>query len=161
MAWVAGVDGCRAGWIVVLRHLETGEVRQTVIPQISGLVTLPEDPTIIAIDMPIGLLDEAVRGGRECDGQARRLLGHPRASSIFSPPVERVLQCNTYESAKRMNKLSSTLGIGLTRQAYALTRKIREVEAFVTASGLQSTVKEVHPELCFFELSGGEPDATQ
>lgn len=157
MAWVAGIDGCRAGWVVVLCHMETGEVRQTVLPEISGIVTLPENPTSIAIDMPIGLLDEAVRGGRGCDRQARRILGSPRSSSVFSPPVRTVLKYNSYGTAKRANEESSPLRIGISKQAYALTKKIREVDEFVRTSGFQGTVKEVHPELCFFELSGGKP----
>src|SRR5262249_61164773 len=88
---VAGVDGCRAGWVVVLTHsacangsVATAEV--TIARDFRGVLELTRQARVVGVDMPIGLLDAAVRGGRECDRHARRLLGRGPPPSAFSPP---------------------------------------------------------------------------
>jgi predicted RNase H-like nuclease len=116
---------------------------------------MAERPVVIAIDIPIGLLDKAERGGRGCDRRARELLGWPRRNSVFSPPVRKALQQKTFTAALRVNRMSSRENIGLSKQCFALFEKIREVDEAMTPA-LQGRVKEVHPELCFYELNGGE-----
>jgi predicted RNase H-like nuclease len=58
MVPVAGVDGCRAGWVVV--HGHRAVVRATFA---DVMAALPDD-TVVAVDMPIGLVDEHQPGGR-------------------------------------------------------------------------------------------------
>jgi predicted RNase H-like nuclease len=157
MAWVAGIDGCRAGWFVVLRQVSGA--RQTVhhcVPCFGAALRLPEKPEVIALDMPIGLLDQAARGGRECDRLARQLLGSPRASSVFSPPARIALRCMTFASASAANRASSEEALGISRQSFALSPKLRDIDAHVTPR-LQGRVREVHPELCFYEMNGRMP----
>src|SRR5439155_4147082 len=84
---VAGVDGCRAGWVVVLSEGARSEV--TVARDFAGVLGLTRGACVVGVDMPIGLLDAAAPGGRECDRHARRLLGRGRACSVFSPPARR------------------------------------------------------------------------
>lgn len=77
--FVAGVDGCRAGWVwfrVDLPSLVTS-VEVADLPQ--RLRDRPEGLVALAVDIPIGLLN----GTRACDTAARRLLGQPRGSSVF------------------------------------------------------------------------------
>lgn len=62
--WVAGVDGCRGGWFAVLLRLGSGsapgsEARLALCSSFSEVVSLPEEPAAIAVDIPIGLLDRA------------------------------------------------------------------------------------------------------
>lgn len=69
-----------------------GEVTILLCPRIGDVLGLPEAPTVIAVDVPIGLLDVPARGGRLCDQHARHLLkGTPRTSRVFSSPVRRML----------------------------------------------------------------------
>ena len=63
---VASVDGCRAGWFVILRELGSDRSSR-VLESFSLVARLPECPPIVAVDIPIGLLEQAERGGRECD----------------------------------------------------------------------------------------------
>jgi predicted RNase H-like nuclease len=91
--------------------------------------------------MPIGLPD---RGPRACDIEARRRLG-PRRSSVFPAPLRPMLDAPTYADALSI--------AGLSKQAYNLIPKIREVDALM-APDRQRTVVEVHPELCFARLLG-------
>ena len=83
MDWVAGVDGFKSQWCVVLLSLRTEELRARIVPTFSGLLEIPERPSIVCVDIPIGLPEVTRRGGRSCESEARRLLGR-RASSVFS-----------------------------------------------------------------------------
>ncbi len=102
MPWIAGVDGCRAGWFVVLVECggRTGREGHRIFSSFRDVLDLKPKPTIIAVDIPIGLLEEPSAGGRECDKEARRILGTPRRSSVFTPPTRPALASATYEEAQ-------------------------------------------------------------
>jgi predicted RNase H-like nuclease len=146
MTWVAGVDGCRGGWIVVLLNRRKGRPPVWFVrlcPTFKEVLTLSPSPSVIAVDMPIGLSDRPEPGGRRCDREARRLLG-PRASSIFSPPSRPMLAATNYQQVRSK---------GLSVQAFGILPKIREVDWLMTPS-LQRLVYESHPELAFAALAG-------
>jgi predicted RNase H-like nuclease len=147
MPWVAGVDGCRAGWIVVLLEQDQAPDASLLTVQLCAsfaeVLALTPVPIVMAIDMPIGLLDAPQSGGRLCDRQARRLLGH-RASSVFSPPSRLILDATHYAQVR---------GHGMSRQAFGILPKIREVDRLMTPT-LQQRVYEAHPELAFRWLTG-------
>lgn len=144
---VAGVDGCRAGWIVVLVTLpaasSTALLDIRLCPTFEALLTLQPLPTVIAVDIPIGLLDTPQPGGRTCDRQARRLLGR-RASSVFSPPCRAILEATQYAQVR---------GYGMSCQAFGILPKVRAVDALMTPAR-QRLVYEAHPELAFLTLAG-------
>jgi len=135
---VAGVDGCRAGWAVALAD-DDSLIDVRVVPTFTDVLALRCDA--VAVDMPIGLLD---RGPRACDVEARRRLG-PRRSSVFPTPLRPMLRATTYAEASAV--------AGLSKQAFNLLPKIREVDAAMTPRR-QRTIVEVHPELCFAALLG-------
>lgn len=145
MSWVAGIDGCRAGWIVVLlrRTQKTWTHQVTLSPKFADILSLDPPPAVIAIDIPIGLLDQPQPGGRDCDRQARQPLGR-RASSIFTPPTRPMLQATRYEQVRQQ---------GLSIQSFNILPKIREVDQLM-APALQQRVHEAHPELAFMSLAG-------
>ena len=135
---VAGVDGCRGGWTVALADA-TSILDVRVVPTFADVVAL--GCAAVAVDMPIGLLD---RGPRTCDVEARRRLG-PRRSSVFPTPLRPMLHAATYADALAI--------AGISKQAFNLLPKIREVDAVMTPRR-QRTIVEVHPELCFSRLLG-------
>jgi predicted RNase H-like nuclease len=139
---VAGVDGCRAGWIVV--HEGHAEVRRDFA---AVLAALPGD-TVVAVDMPIGLADHHEAGGRAADRAARAHLG-PKRSSVFSAPPRPVLGARTLPDARRR-------GARITLQTLNLLPRIEDVDRVMTPE-LQSRVFEVHPELSFAAMDGGRP----
>ena len=144
--YVAGVDGCPAGWIVALariRHERLDALSFILCAHFDEVLHLEATPTIIAVDMPIGLLPAPQPGGRLCDRQARRILGR-RASSVFSPPSRRILHAMHYDEVRTQ---------GMSRQAFGILPKIREVDRVMTPA-LQSTVYEAHPELAFTAAAG-------
>jgi predicted RNase H-like nuclease len=148
MQWVAGVDGCRAGWVVAL--LGAGSDSRLSIDlrccrSFREVLSLSPTPSIIAVDIPIGLLDKPVRGGRTCDREARKLLGD-RRSCVFSPPTRKQLKATSLPEAQVYGPM--------TKQCLAIIPKIREVDEIMTPH-LQSRVREVHPEVSFTEMAGG------
>ena len=67
MVWVAGVDGLKGRWCVLLHDLETTDLRVRVVPSFADLLGLDERPVVVAVDIPIGLPDFAAPGGRRCE----------------------------------------------------------------------------------------------
>ena len=151
---VAGVDGCKAGWFAVLWNVDENTFTCRVVPDIRAVQTFAATAQVIAVDIPIGLLDHAAPGGRECDSLARKILGPKRASSVFPPPVRATLECASYADALKANRDSSAHALGISKQCFAIMPKIREVDRFITPE-LQQTVFEVHPELCFLGMNNG------
>ena len=111
-------------------------------------------PDIVAVDVPIGLLDSYQIGGRECDRKARRDL-QERGSGVFVPPVRACLNAETYEEAKALSRASSKHNRALPRQTWEIVRKIKEADELLRLKPqLRPIVREVHPEVCFLQLVG-------
>ena len=72
--YVAGVDGCSGGWVAFILDLSTRATRVARLELASLINNRPDGLAILAIDMPIGLIDST----RPCDSGARKLLGFPR-----------------------------------------------------------------------------------
>lgn len=154
--WVAGMDGCPGGWIAVMLDV-TGQ-HSPIMRPLRGfwdVLLTPERPEIVAVDMPIGFLEKAVRGGRGCERAVRERLG-PRKSSVFSSPSRRALYTTSYEAACAANAKSAEHAPKLSQQTFALFDKMREIDARITPD-LQSRIFETHPELCFTLIREGEP----
>ena len=153
MTRVAGVDGCRAGWIAVLRRPGHDEAAFRLCRSFAEVLALAREAVVVALDMSIGLLTSAEPGGRTCDRAARARLGRPRAASVFSPPVRGALaMANDYRCALAANRASSSAGIGISRQCFGLFPKLREVDAAMTPA-LQHRVREAHPEVAFLAMA--------
>jgi predicted RNase H-like nuclease len=148
---VAGVDGCKGGWICV-------EWSGRCSLNVSFAPTLAEllerlDVDRVLVDIPIGLCDQGP-DERQCDRAARRMLGQPRASSVFRAPCWDAVRASDYREASAVNY--DRTGKRLSKQTFHLCAKIREVNELLVAHATScSTVREVHPELCFRAFAGG------
>jgi predicted RNase H-like nuclease len=145
---LAGVDGCPAGWVVVLEDLASGALSLRVAREFAGVLALEPRPTLVAIDIPIGLPE---RGARPSDRAARALLGPGATSRVFPAPPHGVLASRSYDEANRLRR--ELEGKGLSRQTYGILAKIREVDDAL-ALGPRTGVYEVHPELSFRAMAG-------
>jgi predicted RNase H-like nuclease len=150
MSWVAGADGYKGQWCVVLQELETGDLRACVVPDFAGLIELPERPAVVAVDIPIGLPDITPPGGRNCEQEARRLLG-PRASSVFSAVGRIALGEASRLQAHHRSRADGGIGVGA--QAWGLAAKLKEADRAMTPER-QGLIYEVHPEVSFWALNG-------
>jgi len=148
--FICGADGCKAGWVVLRKDLSSGSISWQVYPTPHDLVFMEPSPLILSIDIPIGLPD---CGPRACDQEARKLLGPGRASSVFPAPIRPVLIAKDYEEACSFRRQLE--GKSMSRQSWAIVHKIREVDEVLRRDPtLQARIREVHPEVSFYFLSG-------
>ncbi len=151
-SWVAGVDGCRAGWFVVLRDINQHQPDRCLIaPQFTDILSLSEEPAIIAVDMPIGLPEIAGRGGRDCDVAARSVLG-ARQSSVFAVPARAAVMESDYATACQTAFRKSDPPRRVSKQCFNLFAKMRQIDA-VMSPQLQARVHECHPEAAFWSMN--------
>jgi predicted RNase H-like nuclease len=143
-----GVDGCRSGWVLAECDSTLQSLSFSIAQDLRPLFDRAGPDSLIAIDVPIGL---AEREPRACDAQARSRLGWPRCTSVFSPPVRQVLHANTFAEALRINRKVG--GTGISKQAFCIMPKIREVDALMNRDR-QKYIREAHPELAFAQLNG-------
>ena len=145
MAWIAGADGCRAGWFRACLETETGETHFSMVESALDLLRHAPRPSVVGLDIPIGLPDA---GPRACDQLARERLGRPRASSVFPVPLREALHMPNRAAASQIHRELDGRKVGV--QSWALYPKIREVdELLATASSARRAIYEVHPELSF------------
>ncbi len=153
MAKVAGIDGCRGGWLLAVWDLERDDFTTGVMPDWRSLRSSAalEGVALCGVDMPIGLTDE---GPRACDLAARTLLPKGRKSSVFPPPRRYMLDCRDWAEAQALGRQRE--GKGLSKETWNITGKIVEIDRHITPAE-QERIIEVHPELAFHRLSNGVP----
>lgn len=147
---VVGVDGCPGGWLAMVYDVEDRLLAPRVHSTFADLVATYSDASSIGVDIPIGLVEGY---SRQCDLEARRVLG-PRRSSVFPAPDPRVIDAATYTEASQLSR--SLTGKGISQQGFAIYAKVAEVNLVLTPE-LQEQVFEVHPEVSFWALAGRQP----
>lgn len=163
---IAGADGCKAGWIAVIRRPDA-EPEAGVFPSFEAVVESLPDDAIVAVDMPIGLPDFTTAGGRGPERLVRPLIGK-RQSSVFSIPsraavyafgepfttVERWYE--GHRQASEVARATSDPPRGVSIQAFGIFPKIREIDVLLRARPeLRTRIVESHPEVAFWRLNGG------
>src|SRR4051794_25771104 len=154
-AWLAGVDGCTGGWIAAFVRSEGGETRVRIVPRFADVLSAREEPEIVAVDMPIGLLERVGIGGRAAENCVRPLLG-ARQSSVFSVPSRAAIYAADYGEACGIAATTSDPPRKVSKQLFNISPKIREVDEWLRGNADASgRAFEVHPELAFWRLNGG------
>ena len=150
--FVVGVDGCRGGWLAV-KLIVDGAWEVKVFASFSQLWSAYEDASLILVDIPIGLLDDA--HGRPCDWIARKVLG-PRYRSVFPVPCRPAIYAPTYDEAIKINERLTRKRI--FQATWNIIPKIRQVDELLLKDyKARNTVREVHPEVLFWALAGQRP----
>jgi predicted RNase H-like nuclease len=128
--------------------------------KLQGTIFAPEDPvriesfvdvvdmrpgySIIALNAPVGGLDQATVGGRTCDREARALLGR-RGSAVKSAPIN-------VDSPEGTNLLPDNID-AISRTLLPRYQEVaREMAPF-----RQRTIYEVNADLSFYQLNGDIP----
>ncbi len=151
MTILAGVDGCKFGWLCITKNLENGNTKSQLFSSATELFNQNPQPQLFAIDIPIGLPDA---GPRPCDVLARKMLGPKRGTSVFPAPIRSALKSETRIEADAINR--SVDGRGVNVFSWGLYQKINNVDhELVSNPELSERVREIHPELSFMELNNG------
>lgn len=145
---IAGVDGCKGGWVAVVK--DGDGIRARILATSAELHALFDQCVVVAIDVPIGLAES---GRRACDHHARKHLPG-RTSCVFNAPIRPVLEASTYDEARKIAAMSI--------QTFEITKKVRQVDELLqTHHELRGRVFEVHPEVSFAMWNGGTPLTTK
>ena len=163
-----GVDACKAGWVCIGLDDDQGH-EETIKEKFEEVINYYSNASMILVDMPIGLpRDQDISPERiqyrKCDSKARELLCSPRLSSVFHVPTRELAnEVKTKRTLKEINKeLKARCATGMSKQTYGIASKIIEVaDVLDIPADRLVTVREVHPELCFWALnnSNGEKRA--
>lgn len=148
-----GLDGCKGGWFLVGLNQDKSEAF-TILKSIHELTEYLDKAELVLLDIPIGLRGRSA-DARLCDKGARALLRPVRSSSVFLTPSRSALECASYEEASSKNK--EYTGRRLSKQTWAIAKKIREVDVFLRQEPNRHKVREMHPEICFWALNGRQP----
>ncbi|WP_181705016.1 DUF429 domain-containing protein [Chthonobacter rhizosphaerae] len=156
MTRVAGVDGCPGGWIAWLMDpADPAGAEIRVMPRLCALLGDAGAPAVVAVDMPIGLPDRVGIGGRPAERAVRGFLG-ARQSSVFSVPSRSAVYAADYAEACAAALATSDPPRKISKQAFHLFPKIREIDALLAGDPtLRTRVFEAHPEVAFAVLNGG------
>lgn len=148
-----GVDGAPEGWIAV-RYGPSEYLDVRSYEAAASVWSDNDDAATVLFDVPIGLSED--RAARDPEVAARKRLGD-RRNSVFNVPIRGVLDVEDYEEANE--KQRSAIGKGLQKQTHNILPKIREVDGLLARDGPpdQDTVRESHPELCFWALNRRSP----
>ncbi len=161
MGIVAGVDGRRGGWALVVVDVGTGlvlDVAEVPGQDTAGATELLDrcraaGAQAVGVDAPIGM---PVRTWRPADLQAKRRLGRAQARVFLTAPRE-VLTEPTYAAARARCRTAMD-GKGLSAQAYGIRGPVLAVDAALSASAwAREHVVEVHPELSFMAMTARGP----
>ncbi|MCT9095085.1 DUF429 domain-containing protein [Haloarchaeobius sp. HME9146] len=146
-----GVDGSPDGWVAV-RYSEAGFEDVQRYDAIQELWEENSAAETILVDIPIGLAKDAA--AREPEKATREKLTG-RTSSVFNVPIRGVLDIEDYDEANEEQK--DEIDKGLQKQTFNITPRIREVDELLlddNSDATQETLRESHPEVCFWAFHG-------
>jgi threonine dehydratase len=152
MAWIAGIDGCKGGWIVVSHPIgDRGAAQIGVFKTFSEVCAHLPRRTLIGIDMPIGLPNAVEAGGRAPDRAARAIVG-PRRSSVFAVPSRAAVYAfaGGYREVCAVARQTSSPPWSPSKQAFWIFPRIQDIDLALQADKeLAGRVFEIHPEVSF------------
>ena len=165
--WLAGVDGCTAGWIVAFARADGDVMPPRTVAGFADIVRAPERPAVIAVDVPIGLPRHSPAQGRLAESAVRPLLGD-RRSSVFRIPSRRAVEAavaaepadprERFFHACKIARETSDDGKAFAKQGFYILDKMVEVDAYLRANpGDIGRVFESHPEVAFWRMNGERP----
>jgi predicted RNase H-like nuclease len=135
--WLAGLDGCRAGWVAAFVRPDGDEVRVRIVQHFADVLAAP------------GVGPE----GRGPERAIRPLLG-ARQSSVFSVPPRAAIYATDFRAAFAAALAASNPPRKVSKQLFAIAPKIKEVDIVLRADREgRGRVYETHPELAFWRLN--------
>ena len=144
---LAGIDGCRAGWLAVFHR--GGKYSGNIYRTFTDLIADNPDLDRVLIDIPLGLSSPSCP--RTIDALLRKELPG-RGSTVFNAPCRAAVYEKDADRARELNR--TVEGKSLSLQSLYIRDKMRELDEFLSHS-TGPEILESHPELCFKYLNGG------
>jgi len=143
---------------VAVTRAPNGRLVARLFAQIANLAEVFKYAERIFIDVPMGLPWAGVPV-RPCDRLARTILGTPRHASVFPLPCREALAARDLSEAQRINVQQLGRSIGL--QTWRIAPLVSAVDRLLLNRSTHNrpTIREVHPEVCFWALAGQRPMA--
>ncbi len=162
--WLAGVDGCREGWIAAFVGPAGGEGSIAVFGRFADVLAAPQQPAIVAVDAPIGLPEQSPPKGRSAESAIRPLLDG-RKSSVFRIPSRAAVYASVPDEisdererffrASKIARETSEDRKAFSKQGFYILDKVVEVDSFLRENPKYiARIYETHPELAFWRLNG-------
>lgn len=158
---LAGIDGCRGGWVVA-RWDGGGRLDLIRVARVEALFDAPDAPAIACVDMPIGLPETGEIGGRSAERAVRPLLG-ARQSSVFAVPARAAVMAGMGPGDER-ERFAAACAAALAHsspprkvsiQCFNLFPKIAELDELLRRRlELRDRLIECHPEVSFRIMNG-------
>ncbi|MFG1187120.1 DUF429 domain-containing protein [Xanthobacter aminoxidans] len=165
---LAGIDGCRGGWVVA-RWDGAGRLDLIRVARVEALFDAPDAPAIACVDMPIGLPETSEVGGRAAERAVRPLLDK-RQSSVFSVPARAAVMAGLGPGDER-ERFAAACAAALAHsspprkvsiQCFNLFPKIAELdELLLRRAELRDRLVECHPEVSFRIMNGAPLDVAK
>lgn len=148
---IAGVDGCRAGWVVAISDIWPCLEAPCLLicRDFACVLAATKCCSIVLVDIPIGLPTGNQR--RQCDLEAKNELGREGGSRVFLAPPRESLDAKDAHSFQA--KVRALTGKGAGYPVWPLVGKLLEVDEAMNPKA-QDRVFEFHPELVWKRLSG-------
>jgi predicted RNase H-like nuclease len=140
--------------MVAFAGADHDRIRVRVLAKFADIFAAPEQPQVIAVDIPIGLPAHIGQQGRGPERAVRPLLGQ-RQSSVFAVPSRSAIYAPDYGAACRLALETSDPPKKVSKQLFMIAPKICEVDVTLrNTPTLIARVFEVHPEVAFWRLNG-------
>src|ERR671933_179066 len=121
-------------WIAGVVRQAVEDLRLRVMPRFADVANAPEAPSIIAVDVPIGLPERVGPSGRGPEAAVRPLLG-ARQSSVFSVPSRAAVYAQSFGEACQIALATSGPPRKISKQLFMIAPKIREVDEVLRKDG--------------------------
>ncbi len=166
---LAGVDGCRGGWIAAVE--EPGKSPALLVrPRFADLLSELAPDALFAVDMPIGLPDRIRGMGRAAEIHGRQRLPPGRRSSLFPMPARAAVEAGAgpfgdneerraaHRRVCALARAASDPPRAVSAQGFALFPRILELDRLLRDDPVLVTrVFESHPEIAFAVIGDGRP----
>lgn len=145
---VAGVDGCKGGWLAVF--FIDQKYGFGLFPGFVDLIQTQPALERIFIDIPIGLSSPGF--SRTIESLLRKELVK-RSSTVFNVPCRKAVYEPDAAKSRMLNLQVEKKS--LSEQSLNIRHKIREVDEYLQKGLERPELLESHPELCFKYLNQG------
>lgn len=142
---LAGIDGCKAGWI--LAKYVNNSFTLEFHSDFNELVKSNQNLHRILIDIPVGLSSK--QHPRTIDAGLRKLLKN-RHATVFNAPCRKAVYEENDQIARQHNLEIEKKSLSI--QSLSIRRKIKEIDEYLLRANRNHEIIESHPEWCFSAL---------